>query len=300
MSLCPHTSVYLYLSPLSPFLVTVQVFFCFCFCFPCDVSASCSLQLTLLLPVTLLPLSSSSQRSKRIRPPQKCPKVPSKETLKGCASSPRMSLRAWNHKSGLEKFPKIKVSTKGSHCGKYQLFKRCWHVQSRQEIYFSNEMERCPAHITAWALIYATKWGDAVICARGENTRSHLVMGSSSVRWHSPSPSGFIYHPVGVIHEHYTWLSSFLLVSLDLWPSKSRIIGWHWMSFISRVQGAKPWRQNMLENDWKQKECMTWCREGAAVSAARLPLVYFYNRRLLGQLCTLVPSTCVYTNGQVM
>lgn len=29
-------------------------------------------------------------------------------------------------------------------------------------------------------------------------------------------------------------------------------------------------------------------------------LVYFYNRRLLGQLCTLVPSTCVYTNGQVM
>lgn len=32
-------------------------------------------------------------------------------------------------------------------------------------------MERCPAHITAWALIYAAEWGDAVICARGENTQ---------------------------------------------------------------------------------------------------------------------------------
>lgn len=159
-------------------------------------------------------------------------------------------------------------------------------------------MERCPAHITAWALIYATEWGDAVICARGENTHSHLVMGSSSVQWHSPSPSGFIYNPVGVTHEHYTWLSSFLLVSLDLWPSKSKIIGWHWMSFISRVQGAKPRRQKMLENEWKQKECMTWCLEKeqqSLCSQALHTLVYFYNMHLLGQLCMAVPSTCVHT-----
>lgn len=161
-------------------------------------------------------------------------------------------------------------------------------------------MERCPAHITAWALIYTAEWGDAVICAREENTHSHLVMGSSSVQWHSPSPSGFIYNPVGVTHKHYTWLSSFLLVSLDLWPSKSKIIGWHWMSFISRVYGAKLQWQKMLENEWKPKECMTCCLEKEQQSRAELPLVYFYNRRLLGQLCMVVPSTCVHSNGQVM
>lgn len=162
-------------------------------------------------------------------------------------------------------------------------------------------MERCPAHITAWALIYAAEWGDAIICARGENTHSHLVMGSSSVQWHSPSPSGFIYNPVGVTHEHYTWLSSFLLVSLDLWPSKSKIIGWHWMSFISRVQGAKLRRQKC----WKMSENRrnAWrdaLRRSSRVSPAELPLVYFYNRRLLGQLCMVVPSTCVHSVGQVM
>lgn len=128
-------------------------------------------------------------------------------------------------------------------------------------------MERCPAHITAWALIYAAEWGDAVICARGENTHSHLVMGSSSVQWHSPSPSGFIYNPVGVTHEHYTWLSSFLLVSLDLWPSKSKIIGWHWMSFISRVRGAKLWRRRNA-GKWVKTEGMhdVMPRVGAAES----------------------------------
>lgn len=165
-------------------------------------------------------------------------------------------------------------------------------------------MERCPAHITAWALIYAAEWGDAVICARGENTHSHLVMGSSTVQWHSPSPSGFIYNPVGVTHEHYTWLSSFLLVSLDLWPSKSNIIGWHYMSFISHVQGAKHWRQKK-KKCWKMSENRrnAWrdaLRRSSRVSAAEVPLVYFYNRRLLAQLCMAVPSTCVHSNVQVM
>lgn len=41
-------------------------------------------------------------------------------------------------------------------------------------------------------------------------------------------------------------------------------------------------------------------RRSSRVSAAEVPLVYFYNRRLLAQLCIAVPSTCVHSNGQVM
>lgn len=41
-------------------------------------------------------------------------------------------------------------------------------------------------------------------------------------------------------------------------------------------------------------------RRSSRVSAAEVPLVYFYNRRLLAQLCMAVPSTCVHSNGQVM
>lgn len=71
---------------------------------------------------------------------------------------------------GLQNGFKNKNSYKSTNCFNINHSKGA-HFQSSQRIYFNNEMERCPMHITALALIYAAEWGDAVICAQEENTQ---------------------------------------------------------------------------------------------------------------------------------
>lgn len=103
-------------------------------------------------------------------------------------------------------------------------------------------------------------------------------------------------------HTRTLYLAVFIFIGQPWFmTSKSKIIGWHWMSFISRVQGAKLRRQKC----WKMSENRrnAWrdaLGRSSRVSPAVLPLVYFCNRRLLGQLCIVVPSTCVHSVGQVM
>lgn len=130
------------------------------------------------------------------------------------------------------------------------------------------------------------------LCEEGKHR--HWAHRSRAVWWLCPSPSG----PAWVQSESHMklYLAVFiLLVSLDLWPSKSKIIGRHWMSFISHVRGQRARAGKWVETEGMH-DAMPWEGPGLQPSG----VVYFCNRRLLGQLCWPVPSPCVDNIQQVM
>lgn len=156
-------------------------------------------------------------------------------------------------------------------------------------------MERCPAHITAWALIYATEWGDAVICARGENTQPF----SDGIQLCSVALSQpiWLHLQSSWSHTRTLYLAVFIFIGQP-WFMTIKVQN-NWLTldvFCKSCSGSKASAAKYAGKRVKTEgmhDVMPW--EGAAVY-----LYYYYNRRLLGQLYVVVPCTCVHTGGQVM
>lgn len=76
----------------------------------------------------------------------------------------------------------------------------------------------------------------------------------------------------------------------------------NWLTLDVFYKSCSGGKASVTKKCWKMSENRrnAWrdaLRRSSRGSAAQLPLVYFYNRRLLGQLCTVVPSTCVHSVG---
>lgn len=117
-----------------------------------------------------------------------------------------------------------------------------------------------PAHITAWALIYAAEWRDGIICAREENTHSfsdEIQLRSAALSqpiWLHLQSSWSRAHadvPLGCLH--------FYRSAADLRPSQPRVAGRQRTPLTGRDGGTGLWWQKRRENGGNQKECMTWC-----------------------------------------
>lgn len=154
--------------------------------------------------------------------------------------------------------------------------------------------------ITAWALIHAAERGDAVICAREENTHSF----SDGIQLRSAALSQPIW-----LHLESSWGRAHTNVRLgclrfywsapDLRPSKLRIIGQR-RTPLARGQtfGDRNARKRAKK---KPPRGMHDVLPGEGAPRPQLPLVYFYSRRLSGQLRAAVPSTRVHgSRGRLM
>lgn len=105
-------------------------------------------------------------------------------------------------------------------------------------------------------------------------------------------------------HERSPWLPSFFLYwsAPDLRPSKLRIIGQR-RTPLARG-GGRPSVTETPENGQKKKKTPRGMHDvmpGEGAPRPQLPLVYFYSRRLSGQLWAAVPSTRVHgSRGRLM